>query len=96
MQPTNVATGQALFSREEQAEECRLQKERKNAFHGQRLADDASGHARKLGPVGSELKFHRNSCNYAHDEIDPENARPKTGGLIVDRIIPAYGNRLQN
>ena len=77
------AFAQALLAIKEKPEECRLQKEREAAFHGQRLPDHPAGEAREVRPVGAELKFHRNASHHADDEIDAEDFCPEAGGLIV-------------
>ena len=64
--PPVTARAQALLAVQEQAQEGRLQKEGEHAFHGQCLADHASGKTREVRPVRAELKFHRNSGHDAN------------------------------
>src|SRR5207302_9261564 len=39
----------------------------------QRLADNASGKARELRPIGAELKFHGDAGDYTQREVDTED-----------------------
>src|SRR5438132_14341365 len=65
------------------ADERALQEEREHPFHRQRLTDDATSVFRKVRPVRSELEFHRNAGHDADREIQSENFRPKSDGLVV-------------
>ena len=82
---------QALFAEEEEAEESRLQEEGEDAFHSQRLADDAAGAARELRPVGAELKFHGNAGDDAEQEVDGEDLRPEARGLVLALVRRSAG-----
>ena len=80
----------ALFAVKEEAEKRRLEKEAEDAFHGQRLADDAARKPGEARPVGAELELHGNAGNHAHDEVDAEDAAPETR-----RAIPYFAARAQ-
>ena len=87
---------QLLFAEEEQAEECRFQKEGEDAFHGEGLSDHAAGGARKLRPVGAELEFHGNTGDHTESKVDAEDFCPEARGAIVVLITGAQGHGLQN
>src|SRR5579863_5283326 len=87
---------EAFFSVEEETEEGGLQKESEHAFHGQSLADHAAGVAREHRPVGAELKFHGDAGDHTHEEVDAENLRPETRGLIVGLVVAAKTEGLEN
>ena len=78
-----------LLSVQEQSKEGGLQEEGEHAFHGQRLADHASGEAREVRPVRAELKFHRNSGNDSHHKVDAEDPGPEARGLVIGLVIAA-------
>ena len=77
---------ETLFTVEEQAQERRLEEEREHAFHGEGLADYASGELGEVRPVRPEMEFHGNSGYHARNKIDSENLRPEPGRLVVHRI----------
>ncbi len=83
------ALGEALSAIEEQAEKRGLEEEGEDAFHGERLADDAAGDAGELRPVGAELELHGDAGDDAEDEVDAEDASPEAGGLIPLRVVGA-------
>ena len=72
-----------LLAEEEQAEERRLGEEGEHALHRQRLADDAAGVAGEARPVGAELELHRDAGDDADGEVEPEDARPEAGDVVV-------------
>src|ERR1700677_2349555 len=76
-----------LFAPDERADKCALHEKGEHAFHGQRLPDDRTRIAREVGPVGPELKFHRNAGDDTHGEIESENFGPKSSSHIV-LLIP--------
>src|SRR5579863_362267 len=90
------ARAQPLLSIQEKSKEGRFQKKREHSFHRERLADHATGKARKMGPVGAELEFHRNPRHYANNEIDAKNANPETGCLVIDFVVAAQPQSLQH
>src|SRR5213593_1336709 len=63
------------------ADERALQEEREHSFHRQRLSDYATSVFRKVRPVRSELKFHRNAGDDADREIESEDLGPKPDSL---------------
>ena len=73
---------EALFAKQEQPQEGRLEEERKHAFHGQRLADHTAGGPRELRPIGAELKLHGNSGDHTHNEVDPEDRAQKRAARL--------------
>src|SRR6266704_5120472 len=81
--PPVTHAAQFFLSEQKQSEKTRLQKERKDSFHGQRLADDSACSFRELRPVRHKLKLHRDSGNHTESKIDSENSRPKACGTIV-------------
>src|SRR5882762_427560 len=87
---------EALFSEEEQTEEGGLQEESEHAFHGEGLADYASGEAGEVGPVGAELEFQRNACDYTCDESDAEDSCPEARGLVVGFVSGTQPQGLQH
>jgi hypothetical protein len=87
---------QAFFAVQEQPQESRLQKEGKCAFHGQRLADNASGKARELRPIGTNLKFHRDAGDYTQREVDAEDLCPEACRFIVGFVAGADGECLEH
>src|SRR5258706_13064002 len=92
-----MCTGtEALFSKEEQAEEGGFQKEGEHAFHGEGLSDDASGKAGEVGPVGAELEFQWNAGDYTYDERDPEDSGPEARGLVVGFVAGTQCQSLQD
>ena len=60
------------------------------------VADHSTGDARKLRPVGAELKFHWNASDHADQKIDGEDSGPEPGGLVIALILVADRNRLQH
>jgi hypothetical protein len=58
-------------------------KEREHSFHRERLSDHAAGILRKVSPIRSELKFHRNAGDDPDGKIESENLGPKPNSLIV-------------
>ena len=94
--PPVCARTQSLLAIQEQSEKRRFQEEGEHAFHGERLADDSTGKAREVRPVRPELKFHRNAGHHANHEVDPENARPEPGGLVISLVVAPEGKRLQH
>src|SRR5437899_5562685 len=94
-QPPSVPFPQAFFAVQKQPQERRLQEERKSAFHGQRLADDASGKARELRPIGAELKFHGDAGDDTQRKVDAENPRPEARRFIVGFVPSADSEGLK-
>ena len=90
------ARRKALFAKQKQSQKRRLQEKRKNAFHRQRLADDAASGAGKLRPVGPELEFHGNAGDHADKEVKCENSRPESRRLVVALVFAAQRDRLQH
>src|SRR6516165_4353678 len=58
-------------------------RKKENAFHRQRLPNDAAGSSRKRRPVGAKLKFHRDSSDDTDGKINCEDAGPESSGAIV-------------
>src|SRR5215475_11492171 len=77
----------AIPAIEQHAKEGRFEKERKHAFHAQRLSDDPSSRFRESRPIGAELKFHRDPRDDSHREVDRENTSPESGGGIVGVVL---------
>src|SRR6202451_462989 len=77
------------FSKKEKPEEGRFEKERKDALHGERLADHTASHSRELRPIGAKLKLHGNARHYAQREADAENFRPEARGMIPALVARA-------
>ena len=75
----------SFFAVEKEAEKGRLEKEAEDAFHGERLADDAARNPREARPVGAEFELHGNAGDHAEDEVDGEDASPE-----ARRAIPCF------
>ncbi len=84
-----------FFAEKKQAQETRFQKKGEDAFHRQRLADDASRGLRKRSPVRAELKFHGNASDHAEGEINTEDAGPESRSAIVMLVARAQCFGLQ-
>jgi len=95
-QPPSAPISPGVSRRTETSQECRLQEERKSAFHGQRLADDASGKARELRPIGAELKFHGDAGDDTQRKVDAENPRPEARRFIVGFVANADSEGLEH
>src|SRR5438132_3230237 len=77
------ARAESFLAPDQRTDKRALQEEREHPFHRQRLTDDATSVFRKVRPVRSELEFHRNAGHDADREIQSENFRPKSDGLVV-------------
>src|SRR6476659_5777243 len=77
------ARSESFLTPDQRTNERALQEEREHSFHRQRLADYATGILRKIRPVRSELKLHRNPGDDSDGKIKSENFRPKPNCLIV-------------
>ena len=49
-----------------------------------------------MGPVGAELKFHRDAGHHSQHEVDAEYARPEPGCLVVDLLFAAQTQSLED
>ena len=87
---------ESLLAEQQGAEKRRLQKEREDALHRQRLSDDAAGGARETRPVRAELKLHRDAGHHAHGEVDGEDTCPEARRPVVVLAPPAQRLRLQD
>ena len=87
---------EALLSEQKQAEETGFQEERKHAFHGEGLADDAAGGFGEARPVGAELEFHGDAGDHAHGEIDGEDSGPEARGLMIMFVAGAQRHGLEH
>jgi hypothetical protein len=85
-----AARTQPPLSKDEQAQERRLEEEGEQAFHRERLADDAAREVREPGPVGAELELQRDPRHHTDREVEPEDADPESRGLVM-----ALGSRAQ-
>src|SRR5207244_13489981 len=70
----------------EEAQEGRFEEEGEDAFHGERLPDDAAGTARESRPVGPELELEGDAREDPHSEVDREDASQAAGGPVVVHI----------
>src|SRR6478736_5529802 len=70
----------------EQAQKARLEKEREEPFHGQRLANHAARVLRERRPVRAELEFHGDAGHDTHGEIDAEDPDPEARGVVPSRV----------
>ena len=80
-----TAPAQPMLAEDEQAEEARLEEEREQSFHRERLADDAAGVSRERRPVGAELELHRHAGDDADGEVDAEDPDPESRGVVPAR-----------
>src|ERR1017187_2204592 len=85
-----------FFTKEKKAEKCRLQEKRKDAFHRQRLSNDAARSTRKLRPVGAELKFHGNASYHSEQKVDGKYLAPEARSLVVALIVVTDRNGLEH
>src|SRR5438552_15939751 len=83
------ARSQSFFAPDQCADERTFQEEGEHAFHRQRLSDHATSVFRKVRPVRSKLKLHRNAGDDTDREIESENLGPKSNGLVVFIIAGA-------
>src|SRR5689334_8467107 len=74
---------ESFLAPDERTDECALEKKREHSFHRQRLADYAAGVSGEVGPIGSKLKFHRNSGDDADGKIQSKDFGPKPDSSIV-------------
>src|SRR5205823_9709017 len=80
----------------EEAQEGRFEEEGEDAFHGERLPDDAAGTARESRPVGPELELEGDARDDPHSEVGREDASPEAGGPVVVRIGRPKRRRLED
>src|SRR4029077_15628697 len=85
------ARSEAFLAPDQSADKRALEKEREHPFHGQRLSNHSAGVFRKVSPVRSELKLHRNAGDDADREVQSENLRPKPDRSIVFFIARPEG-----
>ena len=88
------APPEAPLPEHQQPEEARLQEEREQAFHRERVSDDASGVSREVRPVGAELELHRDAGDDADGEVDAEDADPEARGPIPPAVAGAEAESL--
>src|SRR5437870_9334866 len=84
------------LAEEEEGQEGRLEEEGEDAFHGERLADDATGRAREARPIGPELELERDARHDAHGEVDRDAAPPEARGAVVVRLAGPERARLED
>src|ERR1700675_340483 len=77
------ARSESFLTPNQRTDERALEKEREHPFHRQRLSDHTAGILRKVCPIRSELKLHRNAGDDADGEIESEDLRPTPDRLIV-------------
>src|SRR5881409_2970451 len=80
----------------EEAQEGRLEEEGEDAFHGERLPDDATGRAREARPISPELELEWDARHDAHGEVGREDAPPEARGAVVVRIAAPERRRLED
>ena len=78
-----ITRAQSFLTPDQRTDKRAFQKKREHALHRERLANHATGIARKGGPIGSELKFHRNAGNNTDGKVDTEDFCPEPGCLVV-------------
>src|SRR5207248_10694239 len=71
------ARPELLLAVDDEAKEGRPENEGKDAFHRERLPDDAARESGEARPVGAELEFERDAGRYADGEVDAEHAQPE-------------------
>ncbi len=86
----------AFLAVQKEAEECRLEEEAEDAFHGKRLANHSAGEVRETSPVGAEFEFHGNAGDNAEDEIDAKDASPEAGSPVPLLTAGAKRDRLED
>src|SRR5947207_2000727 len=77
------ARSEPFLTPDQRTNERALEKEREHPFHRERLSNYSAGILRKVCPVRSELKLHRNAGDDADREIESEDFGPKPDSLIV-------------
>lgn len=87
---------ESSFSEEEQSHEGGLQEEGERSLHRQSLGDYAPGEGGEDGPVGPELKLHRDTRDHPHDEGYREDLAPEARALVVELVPVAHVARLQD
>src|SRR5882724_5020675 len=85
------ARSESFLTPDQRTNERALQEEREHPFHRQRLSDHAAGVLRKVCPIRSELKLHRNAGDDSDGKIKSENFRPKPNRLIVFFVPSSKG-----
>src|SRR5207244_10109111 len=85
------ARSESFLTPDQCTNERALQEEREHPFHRQRLSDHAAGVLRKVCPIRSELKLHRNAGDDSDGKIKSENFRPKPNRLIVFFVPSSKG-----
>src|SRR5437899_12277320 len=77
-----AARAKSFLAPDQRTDKRTLQEEREHPFHRQRLANHAAGILRKVCPIRSKLKFHRDAGDDTDREVESENLGPKPNGLI--------------
>ena len=85
----------AALPEQQDPEERGFQEEREDALEPEGLPDDAAGKGGELGPVGAELKLHRDAGDHAHAEVEREDARPEPRRHRVARLAANQVQRLE-
>jgi len=87
-----ISRPESLFTPDQGADECALQKEREHAFHRQGLSDHAAGILGEGRPVRAKLKLDWYTGDDPHGEIQSEDFGPKPGSLVVLLITRPPGS----
>ena len=91
-----VRSAKPLFSKEKGSEECRFEKGREDAFHGERQPDDSARPPRKLRPVCPKLQLGGNARNEAQQKVNSNYSCPELRGNIVLALSGLDCQRLQD
>src|SRR5207302_6408086 len=83
------ARSEPFLTPDQRTNERALEKECEHPFHRQCLSNYSAGILRKVCPVRSELKLHRNAGDDTDREIQSENPGPKPNSLVVFIIAGA-------
>ena len=87
---------QAFLPPDEKGKEARLEEEREEPLHGQRVTDDVAGEAGEPRPVRAELELHGDSGHDSHREVEPEDPDPEARGVIPPLATRTETERLHD
>ena len=85
-----------MFTKEEDSQEGRFEKEGEGAFHRQRLRNDIASIDGETGPVRSELKLHGDTGHDTHDKGDGEDSGPEMPCCVIALVLAQQVQRFEN
>jgi hypothetical protein len=87
---------QAFLPPDEKGKKARLEEEREENLHGERMADDVAGETRESCPIRAELELHGKPGHDSHREVEPEDPDPEARGVIPFRAARTESKRLHD